>query len=148
MNSRILIALIVLSAGIVAVDVQAAIQIENKTNRLITVWLKGKNDCKFSRPYRIHARRETSLPVQSGIYYVAARMRGGELLFLGWQDYSNHKIVYRIDDSVCCGSQSDGENLPSLESYSLGAEVFRADGRYRCVHGRWHTRWKPVLEEQ
>jgi len=143
-----IVAVLVIVGGSFTDEALADIQVENKTARSITIWLQGEKDSRFSLAYNIRAGRVTRLPIQPGRYYVAARMRGGELAYLGWHHYSNHKIVYQLRSDVCCAARSPSivKTPPQTRDHLFGS-VHEAEGGYYCRHGRWHTQWKPDFEQ-
>lgn len=127
--------------------VRAGIRVENATDNTLELFLMGERDSRYGSPHVLPPRKETTLNVSPGKYKVKTKHPNGRIHYLGWQDYSNHKITFRISLCAICvprsksetGGQASQGPVPIPETV-----ISHSAGTFVCSKcGKRHTLWRP-----
>jgi hypothetical protein len=89
--------------------------------------------------YSVPPRGKLEIDVPSGKYNVAAKRPDGTFHYLGWQDYSDSKLVFNVALVKICMPVGRGEKTVVVEKPSLSVSH-----EYRCpVCGQIHRKNMP-----
>lgn len=121
----------------------AGIRIVNDGRSTLYIYVMGVRDTDWRKPVTVQPQQTVSVDIPPGRYYVMAQKPDKSYNTLGWQDYSDNRIVYRV--SLCMACQYIGPTGTVVEDTQvLQPAVYHARGTYKCpTCGQFHTRWEP-----
>lgn len=120
----------------------AGIRVQNDGRSTLRVFVMGINDTDWREPCTVHPGKIHSMDLPPGRYYVMAQKPDNSYNSLGWQDYSDNKIVYRI--SLCVACRYVGPAGVVIEKTEVLQPAVYYVGTYKCpTCGQHHTRWEP-----
>lgn len=133
----------VVTAALSPSVVAAGIQVENDGRSTLHVFVMGVKDSQWRGPFTVQPGKALPLDVPPGRYYVIAQKPDKSYSSLGWQDYTDNKIVYRLSLCAACRYVKTGEAAVGSTEV-LQPAVYHAGGTYKCsTCGQFHTRWEP-----
>ncbi len=136
---RLMLVMSLLASCFAANTSSAGVLVANDSTVTLVVYIQGAKDTKYRGPFSVPPRGKLEIDVPSGKYNVVAKRPDGTFHYLGWQDYSDSKLVFNVALVKVCMPMGRGEKTVIVEKQCLSVSH-----EYRCPEcGQIHRKSMP-----